>query len=83
MIRTEEKSLIAKLNQSLHWLPVNQRIDCKVLLLDYKALNGLGPKDMLDLLVPHEASRPLRSSGTSLLCVQRTRTKQCEAAFSY
>ncbi|MDG2565911.1 hypothetical protein P7M21_26160, partial [Vibrio parahaemolyticus] len=47
------------------------------------ALNGLGPKYTLDLLVPYEASRPLRSSGTGLLCVPRTRTKQGEAAFSY
>lgn len=38
---------------------------------------------MQDLLVPYEASRPLRSSGTGLLCVPRTRTKHSEAAFSY
>ena len=69
--------------KSLHWLPVSQRIDFKILLLVYKALKGLGPKYMLDLLVPYEASRPLRSSRTGLLCVPRTRTKQGEAAFSY
>lgn len=28
----------------LHWLLVNQMIDFKVLLLVFKALNGLGPK---------------------------------------
>ena len=58
-------------------------IDFKILLLVYKTLNGHGPKYMLDLLVPYEASRPLRSSGTGLLCIPRTRTKQSEAAFSY
>lgn len=38
-------------------------------------------QNMLDLLDPHKASRPLRSSGTGLLCAPRTRTKQGEAAF--
>ena len=27
----------------LHWLPVEQRIVYKILLLTYKALNGLAP----------------------------------------
>ena len=27
----------------LHWLPIHFRIDFKVLMLTYKALNGLGP----------------------------------------
>ena len=61
----------------------DQAVDFKILLLVYKALNGLGPKYILDLLVPYEASRTLRSSGTGLLCVPKTRTKQGEAAFSY
>ena len=69
--------------KSLHWLPVCQRIDFKILLLVYKALNGLGPKYISDLLVRYEAPRPLRSSGTGLLSVPRIKTKQGEAAFSF
>lgn len=83
LTNTRKLDHITPVIKSLHWLPVSQRIDFKILLLVYKALNGLGPKYMLDLLVPYEASRPLRSSGTGLLCVPRTRTKQGEAAFSY
>ena len=60
-----------------------QRIDFKILLLVYKALNGLGPKYISDLLVRYEASRPLRSSGTGLLSVPRIKTKHGEAAFSF
>lgn len=69
--------------RSLHWLPVCQRIEFKILLLVYKSLKGLGPKYMSELLVGYEASRALRSSGTGLLCVPRVRTKQGEAAFSF
>jgi len=64
--------------KSLHWLPVCQRIDFKILLLVYKALNGLGPKYFCDLLVRYEAP-----SGTGLLCVPRIKTKQGEASFSF
>ncbi|MDG2594948.1 hypothetical protein P7M37_24555, partial [Vibrio parahaemolyticus] len=69
--------------KSLHWLPVYQRIDFKILLLVYKALNGLGPKYISDILVHYEASRPLRSSGTGLLSVPRIKTKRGEAASSF
>lgn len=50
----------------LHQLPVCQRIDFKILLLVYKALNGLRLKNISGLLVCYEASRPIRSSGTGL-----------------
>ena len=52
-------------------------------MLVYKALNGLGPKYITDMLIRYEPSRALRSSGTGLLTVPRVRTKQGEAAFSY
>ena len=82
LTNTRKMDHITPVLKSLHWLPVSQRIDFKILLVVYKALNGLGPKYILDLLVLYEAPRPLRSSGTGLLCVPRTRTKQSEAAFS-
>ena len=83
LTNTRKMDHITPVLRSLHWLPVSQRIDFKILLLVYKALNGLAPKYILDLLSPYEASRPLRSSGTGLLCVPKIRTKQSEAAFSY
>lgn len=61
--------------KSLHWLTVCKRIDFKILLLVYKALNDLNTLQC-------EASRPLRSSGTGLFSVPRVRTKKGEAAFS-
>lgn len=53
------------------------------LLLVFKALNGIGPKYISDLLVRYEPFRPLRSSGTDLLSVPRVRTKHVEAAFHF
>uniref|UniRef100_A0A669DF59 Reverse transcriptase domain-containing protein n=1 Tax=Oreochromis niloticus TaxID=8128 RepID=A0A669DF59_ORENI len=55
----------------------------KVLMLVYKALNGLGPKYISDLLTQYEPSRSLRSSGSGLLSVPRVRTRHGEAAFSF
>ncbi len=83
LTKTKKVDHITPVLRSLHWLPVCQRIDFKILLLVYKALNGLGPKYISDLLLRYEPSRPLRSSGAGLLSVPRVKTKQGEAAFSY
>ena len=37
--------------KELHWLPIEQRVAFKVLLLAYKGLNGLAPKYISDMLV--------------------------------
>ena len=83
LTKTKRVDHITPVLRSLHWLPVTQRIDFKILLLAYKALNCLGPKYIRDLLVQYEPSRPLRSSGAGLLCVPKFRTKHGESAFSF
>lgn len=82
LTRTKKIEHITPVLKSLHWLPVAQRIDFKVLLLVYKSLNGLAPEYIRDLLSWYKPSRSLRSSSSCLLTVPRTRTKQGEAAFS-
>jgi len=82
LTKTKKVEHITPVLKSLHWLPLSQRIDFKILLLVYKSLNGLAPKYITDLLSVYQPSRPLRSSGSSLLCIPRTRTKHGEAAFS-
>ncbi|KAF7662460.1 hypothetical protein LDENG_00235220, partial [Lucifuga dentata] len=69
--------------RSLHWLPASQRVEFKILLLVYKALNGLGTRYISDLLLCYEPSKPLRLSGSGLLTVPRVRTKLGEAAFGF
>ena len=58
---------------ALHWLPVSFRIDFKILLFVFKALNGLAPAYICDLLTPYEPDHHLRSSSRALLKVPKSR----------
>ena len=49
----------------LHWLPIKARIQHKVLSLTYKALNGMAPQYLQDLITRCPVARPgLRSEQT-------------------
>ena len=50
----------------LHWLPIQQRIQFKALLLVYKALHKQSPSYISDLLQLHLPQRRLRSSTSAL-----------------
>jgi hypothetical protein len=54
---------------NLHWLPIEQRILFKVLLLTYKSLHDKGPEYLKELLTPYVPTRSLRSGSNNLLCV--------------
>jgi hypothetical protein len=49
------------------WLPVKARADIKVLLLTYKALHGLAPTHLSDLVLPYIPTRTLGSQDAGLL----------------
>ncbi|KAF7239840.1 GATOR complex protein DEPDC5 [Varanus komodoensis] len=53
--------------RQLHWLPIEVRAQFKVLVITYKALNGLRPGYLKERLRPYVPSRPLRSAAESLL----------------
>ncbi|KAF7239530.1 putative RNA-directed DNA polymerase from transposon BS [Varanus komodoensis] len=53
--------------RQLHWLPIEVRAQFKVLVMTYKALNGLGPGYLKERLHPYMPSCPLRSAGEALL----------------
>uniref|UniRef100_A0A670I7A7 Reverse transcriptase domain-containing protein n=1 Tax=Podarcis muralis TaxID=64176 RepID=A0A670I7A7_PODMU len=59
--------------KDLHWLPVRFRAQFKVLVLTFKALNGLGPVYLKERLHPHHSARTLRSSAEGLLAVPSLR----------
>ena len=59
----------------LHWLPVEQRINFKILLFTYKIVNGLAPMYLSQLLVPYVPRRDLRSADKLLFCQPSYRTK--------
>ena len=69
---------------SLHWLPVKARVDFKVLLLTYKALHGLAPTYLSDLVLSYIPTRTLWSRDAELLNVPRISKKTAGGrAFSY
>ncbi len=63
----------------LHWLPVKKRIDFKVLLLAYKAINGDGPEYIYlsDLIVPYITPYNLRSQEENTMSVPKTKLVSC------
>uniref|UniRef100_M3XHX1 Reverse transcriptase domain-containing protein n=1 Tax=Latimeria chalumnae TaxID=7897 RepID=M3XHX1_LATCH len=69
--------------RELHCLPIRWRITFKVLVLVFKALNGLGPAYLRDFLTPYVPARSLRSESGRSLVVPRFRTKLGERSFAY
>ena len=64
-------------------LPVDQRIVFKILLFTYKALNGLAPVYLSDVLNDYTPVRDLRSSSQNLLLVPMSNLKSYgDRAFS-
>ena len=80
--RTRPRDHITPILCELHWLPVPNRIDFKVLCVTFKCLHGSAPLYLEELLqlVSHE--RDLRSNGQLLLQVPRTKTVTADRAFS-
>ncbi len=64
---TRKRDHISPVLASLHWLPVKSRIEFKVLLLTYKALNNQAPSYLKELIVPYYPSRSLRSQNAAYL----------------
>ncbi len=84
LTRTKKYEHISPVLASLHWLPVKSRIDFKILLLTYKALNGLAPTYIKDLLIPYCPGRQLRSQNAALLDKPRiSKSTIGGRAFSY
>ncbi|KAI5629204.1 hypothetical protein C0J50_8103, partial [Silurus asotus] len=71
LTRARKYDHITPILSSLHWLPVKFRIDYKLLLLTYKALNGLAPMYLSSLLTCYNPPRSLRSQNSGLLVVRR------------
>jgi len=64
---TRRREHITPILASLHWLPVLFRIQFKVLQFVFKALNGLAPTYITELVQPYSVQRSLRPSNQGLL----------------
>ena len=51
----------------LHWLPVEQRINFKIILLTFKCLHDMVPLYLKELVKPYEPKRMLKSSSKNLV----------------
>ena len=69
IVGAKKRDHVTMILKQLHWLPVEFRIDFKVLLLTYKALHGEGPVYLQSLFEWHRPSRALRSASQLLLSV--------------
>lgn len=74
--KSPKRSHVTPLVVELHWLPMRERIDYKIILLTYKTLNGLCPQYMSGLLEETTTDRHLRSSRLSTLSIPKFRTER-------
>ena len=59
--RTRKSDHITPVLRDLHWLPVQQRIEFKILCITFKVLCGLAPSYLDEVLTRRSAVRTLRS----------------------
>ena len=81
--RTPRQEHITPILRDMHWLPVQRRIEYKVLLYTFKSLHDLSPEYLKDLVQHHQSSRTLRSNHLNQLSVPRTRTRYGDRTFSH
>lgn len=67
LFRAPKYSHVSHLLKETHWLTVHFRIQYKVMLLTYKALNGVGPSYLSNLLTSYQPTRTLRSQNACML----------------
>ncbi len=59
LTRTRKYDHISPVLSTLHWLPIKHCVDLTILLITYKALNGLTLQYLSELLSHYSPSRPL------------------------
>ena len=67
--------------QSLHWLPVKQRITYKLATLAFRSINRTSPAYLTSLIQPYTPARHLRSSDSHLLATPRVNLSLTKQSF--
>ena len=71
-----KQNRISPLLMSLHWLPINARIEYKLSVICHSFFLGLSPIYLSDLLSVYTPKGNLRSSSDNrILCIPKLRTK--------
>ena len=80
---TPRRDHITPILKDLHWLPVKYRVQFKILVLVWRALNNMGPAYISDMLSLYTPARALRSKSQYMLIIPKTRLKSYgDRAFS-
>lgn len=80
---TRKYESVSPVLASLHWLPVEFRVQYKVLLMVFKGLHGLAPEYIADMLIFSDPTTFLWSSFGFKLSVPKSRLKtKGDLAFS-
>ena len=69
---TKKSEHISPVLMDLHWLPICQRINYKILLLTYKSLHGKAPSYLKDLLSHKKVTTNLRSNDKGHLMIPKS-----------
>ena len=71
---TRKREHITPILVALHWLPIDKRIQYKILLYTYKAVNHIAPEYIAELITLHQPGRSLRSANKRSLKRPHCRT---------
>lgn len=82
VMRASKHHSISHIMKQLHWLPIKQRVQFKIITITWKSLHGLAPSYIDELLTPYVPSRELRSSDRKDLVIPRYRNNYGARAFS-
>ena len=76
VFKTKKRQHVTPLLKTLHWLPIQARIDYKLSVLCHNYISGSAPEYFGQLLTIYTPSRQLRSSADdSILVIPKVRTK--------
>jgi hypothetical protein len=79
--RTKKRDHISPVMQSLHWLPVDRRIDFKIACTVFKCIHDSAPDYLKCLIQIRKPNRTLRSSTSLLLERKMSKSKFLDRSF--
>ena len=82
VVRCDRRDHITPVLEKLLWFPVKQRVTYTIMLLTFRALNGLAPIYIANMLHRHRPARAVRSANNNDLQVPSTSSRYGDRAFA-
>ena len=74
-------TVVPVLRDDLHWLQIRQRIDFKIGVLSFKAVNGLAPPYLVQMFTPVAANPALRQTDQQIEATSSSKLKNTSYVF--